>query len=97
MTESASERLNWLLRSYCGGQLDTQAFCRAFEQAFNLETDKRQLSDLEHAAFKKLFDEVVYFTPFPEEIKVYPRYRTGAQIEAAARDAQEKLASKISD
>jgi hypothetical protein len=97
MMETDSQRLYWLLRSYCEGNIDSKSFCDAFEMAFNYEVDKSQLSAREHAIFKALFDEVVYFSPFPEEIKIFPLYRSSAQIGIAARKAQEELASKNSN
>ena len=91
MTESAFQTLNRLLCSYRDGSLDTQTFCHAFEQAFNFDVDRASLSEREEEIFNGIFNEVVLFSPFPNELKLYPRYRSDAQINAAAKVARQRL------
>jgi hypothetical protein len=91
MTKTAFKMLNGLLCSFCDGNIDAQTFCRAFEQAFNFEVDRASLSREEEAIFKEIFDEVVFFCPFPDEIRLYPRYRNEAQISAVVNTARQKL------
>ncbi|QNP45557.1 hypothetical protein H9L14_13540 [Sphingomonas sediminicola] len=89
-----SEVLHKLLTDYLGGRIDTTLFCDNFEQAFNLDVDQRDLTPREETAFKRLFDEVVYFSPFPEERARIPNYRSEEQIRQAAGAAKAELATE---
>ena len=88
-----SELLHKLLADYLGGRIDTPLFCSNFEQAFNFDVDRRELRTLEKAVFEKLFNEVVYFSPFPEELAKIPIYRSEEQIRQAAQAAKAELAA----
>lgn len=87
-----SELLHKLLADYLGGKIDTPLFCSNFEQAFNFDVDRRQLTAMEKAVFEQLFNEVVYFSPFPDELANIPIYRSEEQIRSAARAAEAELA-----
>ena len=76
--------LRQIIVSFLAGETDTGEFCRRFEEAFNFEADKAALSEQEYGAYERLFNEVVYYSPFPEERAVIPNYRGEAQIRAAA-------------
>lgn len=76
--------LRQLISDFLSGEIETQAFCDRFERTFNFDTDKAALSEREHGALERLFDEVVYYSPFPEDRAVIPHYRDEAQIRAAA-------------
>ena len=91
---TSSELLHKLLNDYLGGSIDTALFCSNFEQAFNFDVNRRELTAVENAAFKRLFDEVVYFSPFPEERAEVPTYRSEEQIRQSARAAEAELAAK---
>lgn len=88
-----SELLHKLLADYLGGSIDTALFCENFEQAYNFDVDRRELTAKEGAAFQRLFDEVVYFSPFPEERAAIPHYRSEKQIRQAAVATQAQLKS----
>lgn len=68
-----SELLHKLLADYLAGFIETPLFCSNFEQAFNFDVDQGALTPIESDAFQRLFDEVVYFSPFAEE---RARFRT---------------------
>ena len=85
--------LHTLLADYLGGRIDTPLFCENFEQAYNLDVDRRELTTEEGAAFQRLFDEVVYFSPFPEERAAIPHYRSEEQIRQAAVATKAQLES----
>jgi len=89
-----SELLRKLLADYLRNRIDTPLFCSNFEEAFNFNVDRRELTPVESGAFQQLFDEVIYFSPFPEERAEIPRYRTEEQIRQAARAAEAELAAK---
>jgi hypothetical protein len=88
-----SELLHKLLADYLRGRIDTELFCSNFEQAFNFDVDRRALTPVESAVFERLFDEVVYFSPFPGEQAEVPNYRSEEQIRRAARSAEAELAT----
>jgi hypothetical protein len=89
-----SELLHKLLADYLGGRIDTPLFCSNFEQAFNFDVDRGSLTRCESDSFQRLFDEVVYFSPFPKERAEVPYYRSEEQIRWAARAAAAELAAK---
>lgn len=86
-----SELLHKLLADYLGGDLDTPLFCSNFEQALNFDVERRELTPNEEAAFERLFNEVIYFSPFPDERAAIPNYRSEAQIRQAAEAADAAL------
>ena len=83
-----SELLHKLLSDYLRGSIDTALFCDNFETAFNLDVNRHELTPTEEAVFGQLFDQVVYYSPFPEERAQIPNYTSEEQILRAARDAE---------
>jgi|tagenome__1003787_1003787.scaffolds.fasta_scaffold20796692_2 hypothetical protein len=88
-----SELLHKLLSDYLAGRIDTKLFCDNFETAFNFNVDRRELTPVEETVFGRLFGEVVYFSPFPEERAQIPNYRSEDQIRQAAQAAERQLRS----
>jgi hypothetical protein len=86
-----SELLHKLLSDYLRGSIDTALFCDNFETAFNFDVDRHELTPREEAIFGQLFNQVVYYSPFPEERAQIPNYRSEGQILQAARDAEALL------
>src|SRR4051812_32518767 len=86
-----SELLHKLLADFLAGRIDTALFCSDFERAFNFDVNRRELTPRENAAFERLFNEVVYFSPFAEERATVPNYRSEDQIRDAARTAEAEL------
>ena len=84
--ESPRERLYWLLRLLQQGQLGTEEFCQEFEQTYNFELDKEDLSSAEAVAFAALFDKVVWFSPFAEDRGRIPNYLGEAEVRAAVHE-----------
>lgn len=73
-------------------EIDTAQFCEAFEHGYNFEVDKTDLNRIEADAFAELFDEVVFYSPFPDERATIPNYRSELEIKQAAERAATKLA-----
>ncbi len=71
--------------------METEAFRIQFEQTCNMELDKTTLSPAEAEAFAALFEEVVWYSPFPEERARIPSYRGEAEIRAAAESAAARI------
>lgn len=57
--------------------------------------DRRDLTPNEEAAFERLFNEVVYFSPFPEERAAIPNYRSDEEIRQAAEAADAALSQSL--
>ena len=75
------------MRSFLDGLVTTDHFCSRFETAFNFEIDKAVLVEEELTALTRLFNDVVYYSPFPEERTSYPGYRDEAAIRVAVEAA----------
>lgn len=88
---TARKRLHDLLRDVSSGRLSIEAFCSQFETTYNLEIDKRQLTAEEAEAFSMLFEQVVWYSPFPEERAKVPNYKDEKEILDAVSDAERIL------
>ncbi len=84
-------KLIWLINLYTLGHHDTGTFCREFERAYNFEVEKAELSISERSAFEGLFDTVTVYSPFPDELKTIPFYRSAEQVREAVAVARSKL------
>ena len=88
---SAGGDLRDLLEAFLNGGLTANEFSRRFETAYNLDTDREALTTAEQTSFERLFDAVVWYSPFPDERAVIPHYKSEAQIEQAAKVARSEL------
>jgi hypothetical protein len=91
MLPSGKDKLYWLIRLFVSDHHDLRTFCREFETTYNFEVDDSELSVQERAVFGDLFNKVILYSPFPEEIKIYPAYQSTEQIRDAVRTAQVAL------
>ena len=91
MTETPRVRLYLIMEAYRSGVLGVDAFCAQFEQTYNLELDKSTLSQKETQTFQKLFEEVVWYSPFPEERAAIPNYRDDVDVKQAVERAAKEL------
>jgi hypothetical protein len=85
------EKLYWLMDLLLADHHDAGTFCKEFERAYNFEVDKASLSGAERRAFSELFDLAVLYSPYPEERKLVPQYRSGAQIRDVVRQTRRML------
>ena len=88
---NGSELLRKILSDFLSKRIDAALFCDNYEEAFNFQIDISELSPQEIEVFGDLFEQVVLFTPYPEEQDRYPGYLTDPEIFEAATDAQSKL------
>lgn len=86
-----AKRLRLMVEKFVSGEIETGMFCAWFEEAFNLDTDQAALSRRERKALAGLFNEVVWYSPLPEERAVIPHYKNEAQIRAAAETCLRRL------
>jgi hypothetical protein len=84
-------KLYWLIHLYLSDHHDLGTFCKEFETTFNFEVSDADLSREEWAVFKDLFDHVVMYSPFEDELTAVPFYKSAAQIRATAAAAISKL------
>ena len=89
----ARMRLYALIELLKKGEMKIGDFCEQFETTYNLEVDKSELDPTESTAFSKLFDKVVWYSPFPDERAEIPSYLGEAEILQAVSDAEKALAA----
>jgi hypothetical protein len=91
VTEPARLRLHRLLAEFRADEMDTGTFSNEFERTYNLELDKGTLSPSEAQAFGKLFERVIWYSPFPEERAKIPNYLGEEEIRSAADEAARRI------
>jgi len=56
-----------------------------------ITVDKVTLSDAQWKAFSALFNEVVWYSPYPDELKVIRSCQSGGQIREPVRETRRML------
>jgi hypothetical protein len=69
-----------LIESVLVKKMAVSAFCEEFERIYNFELEKEKLSKKEKIVLGKLFDKVVYYSSFPEELEKIPHYVSDQEI-----------------
>lgn len=95
MSETARLRLRRLLAEFRAGTLEAESFCAQFEQTYNLELDKSTLFPAEAAAYGALFEQVIWYSPFPDERARVPNYRDEASLRQAAEIATQIIGADL--
>lgn len=93
MSESPRLRLRRLIAEFRSGVLDVESFCPQFEHTYNMEVDKQTLTPAEADSFAALFEQVIWYSPLPEERKQIPNYRNEEDIARAVEHAAQRLGS----
>lgn len=88
---TGSELLRKLLADFLNGKLKVETFCRDVRNAYNDAIDEEALTPSEERVFRGLFDEVVWYSPFPDERREIPNYKSEEQIRAAAMRTADEL------
>jgi hypothetical protein len=89
---TGSQLLRKLLDDFLSGRLTPETFCRDVEVAYNDAIDEAALTADEQPIFKKLFDVVVWFSPFPEERAELPHHlKDEEQVREAALATEAEL------
>ena len=87
------QQLYYLLNGFVKGSYDIVSFCKAFEEIFYPDIPQGELTLFELKRFEALGDIVVRFSPFDEDLKMYPDiYKSGKEVEKAIHHAIEDLA-----
>lgn len=85
------EELYYLIRAFLKNEYKIKDFCSNFERIYNLELDKKTLSNKESRVFKLLFDKVAYYSPIPEDRKNWPGFVDEDSIHKAITEAAKAL------
>lgn len=85
------DQLYYAMKLFLKGEYPVKDFCSNFERIFNLELDKKILSDKELSVFKELFDKVAHFNEFPEDRNKWPGFTNENDIQLAVKEAAKKL------
>jgi hypothetical protein len=89
---SGSKRLQQLLISRSRGEIDYQAFCDAFEHAYNFEVRPEDLTPKEDSTFRVLFDVVTWFTGNRSARgELATHFKTESDVDAAVKRALQEL------
>jgi hypothetical protein len=85
-------KLYWLIDLFLSDHHNVRTFCSEFARTYNFEVDRARFSADELVVFGDLFDKVVMYSPFDDDLKNYPLYVDAKQIrEAAALAARTRL------
>lgn len=71
--------------------LNVESFCQQFEHTYNMELDKGCLAPVEANAFAALFEQVVWYSPFADEVNRIPNYRGVEDIAKAVELVAQQL------
>ncbi|CAM3671104.1 magnesium and cobalt transport protein CorA [Brevibacillus invocatus] len=66
------ERLYWLISLFVANQIETDKFCNEFHITFDHDADHNEFSSLENKEFGELAEIAARFSPFEEDLKLYP-------------------------
>ena len=82
-----------LIEKLLNGSIDTVSFCDQFEQFFNIDLEKHELSLHEKAVFTKLFDTIIWYSPYEKERQEIQNYVDEEAVFRAAKRAADQLES----
>ena len=85
------EQLYYLLVAFKRGKYDIPTFCRAYEGVFYPDVPRDELTTSELAVLEALGEVVDWFSPYEEDLKAYPGFRTAEQVETAIQKASSDL------
>jgi len=89
---TGSQLLRKLLDEFLGGKLTSETFCRDVEVAYNNAIDEAALMPMEQPIFEKLFDVVVWYSPFPDDRAELPNHlKSYEQVRDAALTTDAEL------
>ena len=92
---SEKDQLYWAIKAFLKGEYQVKEFCSNFERIYNLELDKKVLTDNEKQTFEELFNTVVYYSQFPEDRKNYSGYKDEQDIQKAVEKAAKELSLSL--
>lgn len=87
----AKDRLFRLIAGVLANEIPFNSFVEDYEQVFNFELEKASVPPNELSPLRELFDVVVFFSQYPEDLAAYPGYKTESQVREATSAAAAKL------
>lgn len=87
----ARDLLVGLLKLDLGNEIGYDEFRCRYEEVFNFELERASVSPEEFVTFQRLFDTVVWYSPFPEERAAIPNYVGEDAIDAVVEEARRVL------
>ncbi len=84
-------RLVDLLTGVSNGDLGVSEFCEEFEYCWNFERRSDDLSSLEKGRLKKVFDIVVWYSPYENERERIKGYKDEEAVLSVAKEVLEAL------
>ena len=86
------QQLYYLLEAFYRNEYDVKTFCSAFEEVFYPNVPKEELTEFELSKFEDLAKTVVRFSPFEDDLKMYPGvYYAETDVENAIAIAYSEL------
>ena len=83
-----------LLSLKVGTEISFKDFRIAIERLYNFQLEWADFSKEELDAVEKLFDEIVWYSPYPEERDAIPAYKDEDDIRRALRRARQLFSIK---
>jgi hypothetical protein len=87
----ARSQLLKLLTLQLGKDIAHDDFRIQFEDIFNFGLDRKSATEHEFRVFQRLFEKVVWYSPFPKERAEIPNYIDEAEMEEAVAEARRSL------
>jgi hypothetical protein len=87
----ARTRLLKLLKLRLGKDIGYDEFRIEFESAFNFGLDRTTVSEQEFKVFQRVFDTVIWYSPFPDERAMITNYIGEAEMESIVAEARRVL------
>jgi hypothetical protein len=89
--DTSAQLVELIFSELPGDAAATDRFRETYEQLFTFELDRSTLSEDELTALKRLFDIVVWYSPFEDERNDIPHYKSEGDVVAAILRARESL------
>jgi hypothetical protein len=89
---SAREIAVDLMERLLSGELIVSDFCAQYEQHFNFDWPDRGV-EAQAELFGKLFEVVVWYSPYPDERKIIPNYTGEADVIGLVQSIRSQVAA----
>ncbi|OGN42704.1 MAG: hypothetical protein A2623_11695 [Caulobacterales bacterium RIFCSPHIGHO2_01_FULL_70_19] len=84
-----------LIEAVQQGSMSVGDFSSSVEHEWNFGDERATLAEPEKAAIKRMFDVVVYYSPYPDERARIPSYRDENDVLQAAQQCRQSLEAHV--
>ena len=84
-----------LIEAVQQGSMSVGDFSSSVEHEWNFGDERATLAEPETAAIKRMFDVVVYYSPYPDERARIPSYRDENDVLQAAQQCRQSLEAHV--